>query len=1147
MKRVLLTVLGIFLVLFLAINVTAADFTPQGNINMRGIYNLTGAPFVNATLFYGNGSQLTGIGFDWNKTYADTLYYGINNPSGFYNSTDFNIDNYLLISNWNATNETYAANNDSMKNYVDEQNDSQTNYLLENNQSVENYIVDTNSTLASWVDNLFVRFTELVDQVGNWSADQGNYYNSTEVDAQNTSQNNWILENNESVTNAIADVSAYDDAWINGTIDLKDIEVNDSMKNYVDTQNTSQTNFINANNNSVNNYILAVNDTNPGAYNDGWINGTIDVKILNNNNSVNNYIDFQDLDFNNSINNWITDQYYTITQVDTINTSTTNYILENNDSVNSYIDTQNSSQTNYILENNNSVNNYIVDYSDSNNDSMKNYLDTQNTSQTNYLLENNGSVNNFILYTNSTAADYTDSKLITTFFNATNVNPVTGTPAGTVVDLRDKNDISYNVTEVSSDMELIINFTSIDIFNQVIYRYKSDATESHMVSVQIWEYSSSSWENFDHLGNTENEYVIRTATIYDYPNHVSGGVVQVRFYTNNAGGSTHLHQFDWVSISKGAATPSAEETDPHAIHSDGMVSFIANWDQGAFNLTNVDSWFLGLIQAANVNGLTAFIDAIVLTNNNSVNNNIQEGNDSINNWITDAYYTSSEVDVLNTSQTNYIAENNDSVNNYILEVNATNPGGGGAGTITGTGTTWYIPLWNGTTSLNNSVLFQNGSNIGIGTTTPGNNLEVIGKVNIYNPATHGEIYIGNNNDIDSDNLGGYLYLGKFGAPQGSGLSVGAIYFESKTTDSTTHVAGVQANIVAGNTTRLLTTGNLDFTTKGTGANDPISRLRIDENGNIGFGGAITDFVFTGSDLVLLNGSVGIGTILPNATLHVVGDILANGTINATIDVCIEGGNCLSNPSSYDDAWINGTIDLKDIEVNDSMKNYVDSTFLTSFTELDPEWSANYSTFLENNISLTNYVAENNNSVNNYILEVNATNNWINTNAETECSNAQSYLGNGTCIDVIALDADTTYTAGTGLSLAGTEFSHFDSTTQGNSSNSDLTFIQDILLDSLGHIQSITAAVLPTATPSNGDTTHVSTADQIYDWATSIFLQSIVTDTSPQLGGYLDANGQNIGSTTDEIENIYVGDTTRIYFGDGQDASIYFNGTALIIG
>ena len=72
-----------------------------------------------------------------------------------------------------------------MKNYVDSQdsifNTSNNNYILDNNVSVNNYIVDTNSTLATWVDTLFVRFTELVDQVGNWSADKVNYVLNSEL------------------------------------------------------------------------------------------------------------------------------------------------------------------------------------------------------------------------------------------------------------------------------------------------------------------------------------------------------------------------------------------------------------------------------------------------------------------------------------------------------------------------------------------------------------------------------------------------------------------------------------------------------------------------------------------------------------------------------------------------------------------------------------------------------------------------------------------------------------------------------------------------------------------------------------------------------------------------------------------------------
>jgi len=145
--------------------------------------------------------------------------------------------------------------------------------------------------------------------------------------------------------------------------------------------------------------------------------------------------------------------------------------------------------------------------------------------------------------------------------------------------------------------------------------------------------------------------------------------------------------------------------------------------------------------------------------------------------------------------------------------------------------------------------------------------------------------------------------------------------------------------------------------------------------------------------------------------------------------------------------------------------------------------------------------------------------------------------------------------------------------------------------------------IPHATPSNGDVTHFSWADEIYDWviglgystttgtvtsvaagngldfttitstgsvtmgtpdsltagtsnavtatshthAVSGFLESLVQDTSPQLGGFLDTNTQNIGSTTDEIENIYVATNSRIYFGDNQEVSIYYNSTALIIG
>ncbi len=59
-------------------------------------------------------------------------------------------------------------------------------------------------------------------------------------------------------------------------------------------------------------------------------------------------------------------------------------------------------------------------------------------------------------------------------------------------------------------------------------------------------------------------------------------------------------------------------------------------------------------------------------------------------------------------------------------------------------------------------------------------------------------------------------------------------------------------------------------------------------------------------------------------------------------------------------------------------------------------------------------------------------------------------------------------------------------------------------------------------------------------------RGIVSDTSPQLGGYLDTNGNNLGSTTDEIENIYITTNNKIFLGTGQEGEIFYDGTKIVI-
>jgi hypothetical protein len=63
--------------------------------------------------------------------------------------------------------------------------------------------------------------------------------------------------------------------------------------------------------------------------------------------------------------------------------------------------------------------------------------------------------------------------------------------------------------------------------------------------------------------------------------------------------------------------------------------------------------------------------------------------------------------------------------NGVFQINGVTIGGGGGSGVTGAGTTNYIPKWSGSTSLGNSSMYDNGGNIGIGTTTTSGKLHVL--------------------------------------------------------------------------------------------------------------------------------------------------------------------------------------------------------------------------------------------------------------------------------------------------------------------------------------------------------------------------------------------------------------------------------------
>ena len=169
-------------------------------------------------------------------------------------------------------------------------------------------------------------------------------------------------------------------------------------------------------------------------------------------------------------------------------------------------------------------------------------------------------------FVNNNNLTFNQSKLTTTYYNASSIQVVTGTGSGDLADIQTYNQVTYNVTEDASDFELRVNFTNITEFTTLLVRHKSSDNENHISAIQIWDYDSSSWEGYGYLTESTTSEM-KTLGVYDDSEHIGTGadlgVVQVRFYQNEEPPpKTHIHEFDWVALSKGFGTPVGQEIDP---------------------------------------------------------------------------------------------------------------------------------------------------------------------------------------------------------------------------------------------------------------------------------------------------------------------------------------------------------------------------------------------------------------------------------------------------------------------------------------------------------------------------------------------------------------------------------------------------------
>jgi hypothetical protein len=117
--------------------------------------------------------------------------------------------------------------------------------------------------------------------------------------------------------------------------------------------------------------------------------------------------------------------------------------------------------------------------------------------------------------------------------------------------------------------------------------------------------------------------------------------------------------------------------------------------------------------------------------------------------------------------------------------------------------------------------------------------------------------------------------------------------------------------------------------------------------------------------------------------------------------------------------------------------------------------------------------------------------------------------------VVNTDTNTTYSAGGGLSRSGTTFSHSNTSSQGSVNNSGNTVIQDITVDTYGHVtginsKTIAASSIPTSLNAVG-----TYKQAVWDtnWQNVLTPGNTSSGSNIRFGAYVENTGIKVGGTS----------------------------------
>jgi hypothetical protein len=137
-----------------------------------------------------------------------------------------------------------------------------------------------------------------------------------------------------------------------------------------------------------------------------------------------------------------------------------------------------------------------------------------------------------------------------TYLTADSITLTVGDTTDAIADLQ--TELDGNIYEIQEEagvpgIHLEVAFADVYSIKAIDIRLKYDGSLTHSIRIQLYNYSTTVWDEFDSLSDTLG-YVHHEVVVKDDTNYISGKAVIVRLYHPESGNASHDLHVDHVGL-----------------------------------------------------------------------------------------------------------------------------------------------------------------------------------------------------------------------------------------------------------------------------------------------------------------------------------------------------------------------------------------------------------------------------------------------------------------------------------------------------------------------------------------------------------------------------------------------------------------------